>query len=414
MIYDLAIIGSGFAGLLAAQRAHEKNLKFCVIAPDFGASHHFSGAFDVIDPRWENPKLSLFNLPPITESLERFITAHPQHIYAQVALGQKEFASELVKKMREFFSFYALPVDGNGEKMIATFGNSGRYKPTAFTLQGFGLDPSSITADTPVLVIDVPTITEYPARAIVTELKAHFKTVTTAKFTTLSTNRTSPLASLLQTFDTTDGFQVFFDFLKTQIGKNQVVVMPPILGLTRASANREALEKTLNIKTVEMLSTSPSTAGLRSQNQIQKSVSDKKIERLIGTVTGFTQDNDVIQTLTVSNAPQTESVKITAQNFLLATGKFLGGGIARQWQFLESVFGLPLFAAGQALHDNVQMSQLIQADGLQKQDLFDVGVLANHLLYKNLKACGHVLSGFDFTRERCGFGVSVATTLADW
>jgi anaerobic glycerol-3-phosphate dehydrogenase len=55
------------------------------------------------------------------------------------------------------------------------------------------------------------------------------------------------------------------------------------------------------------------------------------------------------------------------------------------------------------------MSQLIQADGLQKQDFLDIGVSSHDLSYSNLRACGHVLSGFDFTRERCGFGVSVAT-----
>jgi glycerol-3-phosphate dehydrogenase subunit B len=409
MLYDLAIIGSGFSGLLAAQQAHEKNLKFCVIAPDLGASQHFSGAFDVIDPRFENPQLSPFHLPTITETLERFITARPHHVYTQIALGQKEFASELVQKMKDFFTFYNLTVDGNGETMIAVFGNSGRYKPTAFALRGFGLDPGLVTPNTEVLVVDVPAVTEYPAFAIIKELQTYFKTVTTAKFTALSANRTSPLASLLQKLDTSEGFQIFLDFLKTHAGKNQIVIMPPILGVTQASPHRDFLAKEFAIKIVEMLSTSPSTAGLRFQNQIQKSLRDKKIERIVGTVTGFTHDGNTLQTLTVSDRTKAETSKIAAKGFLLATGKFLGGGIARQGQFRETVFGLPLFAAGRPLHTHVQMSQLIQADGVQKQDFLDIGVSSHDIRYMNLRACGHVLSGFDFTRERCGFGVSVAT-----
>jgi len=84
MDYDLVIVGSGFAGLAAAKKAKELGLNFCIVAKDAGATQHFSGAFDVIDPRWQEPELAPSNYPSLRLAIDRFILGHPDHVYAKL------------------------------------------------------------------------------------------------------------------------------------------------------------------------------------------------------------------------------------------------------------------------------------------------------------------------------------------
>jgi anaerobic glycerol-3-phosphate dehydrogenase len=80
-----------------------------------------------------------------------------------------------------------------------------------------------------------------------------------------------------------------------------------------------------------------------------------------------------------------------------------------------------LSAGGEALNPHTHVTQLIRSEGLKRQRFMDVGIMTDaslhpvsttKLVFNNLKACGHILSGFDFARDRCGFGVSVASAEA--
>ena len=67
------------------------------------------------------------------------------------------------------------------------------------------------------------------------------------------------------------------------------------------------------------------------------------------------------------------------------------------------------------------MTETIDAQAGNSQSFMQIGVKINTFqkptdsfgqeMYPNLYACGHVCSGFDFSRDKSGFGVSLATAL---
>ena len=119
-IYDLAIMGSGFAGLAAAKLAHERNLNFCVVAKDHGAIAHFGGTFDGdlgVSASQMQDFLEFFEIPNGGDGLEPISVVTPQG-----KIHQSAFA----------FKSHALPVDWQvaSSVVLVTFSGLLDYPPT--------------------------------------------------------------------------------------------------------------------------------------------------------------------------------------------------------------------------------------------------------------------------------------------
>lgn len=420
MIYDLAIIGSGFAGLAAVKKAMEKGLTTCLIARDGGATRHFSGAFDLIEPRWWQPELGPANYPSLRLALDRFILGHPEHLYTRLAENQSDFSENLINEARTFFSYYGIPVISD-EQMIVVFGSAGLIKPTGFALSTQGLRVGELAAAGDALYVDFPYLREYPARQIAQQCQAFFNSVRVERFDVLCPPRLSPLAGYLDLFEDRQNFERLKDFLKRKKNGARIIFLPPLLGVKNYQTYHRELEEALGVRVVELLATLPSAAGLRLAHHLEAFFASSGITRVAGEVTAFTREAKKIQYLTVRDARGEESV-VMAKAYILATGKFIGGGIKKTNEFREAIFDLPLFAMGHAVSPHTRISKLLDLRVRQKQPIMDVGILTNETghpiertarlpKFENLKACGHVLCGFDFSRDRCGFGVSLASAL---
>jgi glycerol-3-phosphate dehydrogenase subunit B len=405
MSYDLAIIGCGFAGLLVAKKAKEKNLNFCVIAEHAGATQHFSGAFDIIDPRWQETGLRPENYPSVESALTHFIKAHPQHLYAQ--LSGDTFEKNLVEEALAFFKFYQIPVVGDGQQMIAVFGSSGEIKPSGFALSSQALLPSEINKQEKVLYLNFSALKEYPASLIQSHLRQIFSHVEVLDCSIFALNRTSPLAHLLKLLDDENAQNQFIEFLKPH--KAAFIFLPPVLGVHPFQAFHQKLQSVLKARVVELLSVLPSSSGMRVQKIVKDFFEKNSIPFFKAKVDGVVREDDVIQKITARDTAG-NITEISAKKFILATGKYLGGGIECQRYFREVVFDLPLYAQGKKVGAGTTVTQLIQTNPLARQEFMSVGVGLQSSM-KNLTICGHVLTGFDFSRDRCGFGVSIASAL---
>ena len=419
MKYDVVIIGGGFAGLSAVQQAIERGLTCCVIADKTGASQHFSGAFDLIDPRWLNRQAGVSEPVQLSDSIESFIRAHPQHLYATSAEHDADFTRKLPHAMQSFLQFYNLPHDGDGEQNAIVFAATGAPKPTAFALAGMSLSPQDIAANPAVTFLHTPHLTDYPQNLIAANLQKIFHTVTPIRFD-WTVNTSSPLAFLLQEFENESSVERLITQLRGKMGGATVLFLPPILGIRQADVNRSKLASALGVRVVELLSALPSTAGLRFKSGIEQKFAQNNITRIAGRVTSFTAEEQCLQTVTVKSASDGEDVILSAKEFILASGKFTGGGIRHQDRFEESIFNLPLSCGVTPVTAQSHVSSLLAPHAHDAQAFLSLGVTVDAAgrptahgrpLWQNLKACGHVLTGFDFTRERCGFGASVASAL---
>jgi glycerol-3-phosphate dehydrogenase subunit B len=109
---------------------------------------------------------------------------------------------------------------------------------------------------------------------------------------------------------------------------------------------------------------------------------------------------------------------VAARAAVLATGKFIGGGIERDRRFRETVVGLPVFAGAQQVGGGFVgdlLGERVESD----QVAFRAGVRIDEALRplgadggpasKTLFAAGSVIRGYDPASDKTGLGVAIFT-----
>ncbi len=114
------------------------------------------------------------------------------------------------------------------------------------------------------------------------------------------------------------------------------VIFPAVLGIERVLDVLAAL-RSHDVVATEALAATPSIPGWRLQLAIDRALAAHGVTVHTGRAT-----------LHSSGGRRVEAIKchdqvITARSFILATGKFVGGGIAANEQFQETVFDLPVW-----------------------------------------------------------------------
>lgn len=324
--YDLVIIGRGLAGLCAIKKAIELGLNTCVIFKNSGASQHFSGAFDVVDAGIDNPQLSLKDFPTINTALQRFIKAHPRHILSQLAKSKTDTISEA----KNFFGFYNIPIICD-EKMLAVFGPNGKLKPTGFALKTQALTASEALSYQNAVYVDFESLTDYHPHIIKKNLGQIFNNVRVISYKDLPLTRQTSMSFLLNYLDNMNNIERVASFLKQNINENEVVFLPPVLGIKNSFNTHNKIQHSLNTRIVELLSILPSSSGLRFQHIIDDFFANQKdkirgLDLINATVTGFNTDQSNKVLSVDATDKNNKKFQIKGNAFVLASGKYLGGG----------------------------------------------------------------------------------------
>ncbi|OVE80535.1 hypothetical protein BVY03_06140 [bacterium K02(2017)] len=409
MEYDLAIIGKGFAGLSALHLALKAKLKTAIIYHDNGASQHFSGAFDLIDPRLNNYKIKSDNLPRLHEALKTFIKANPQHLYANINNQQPQLIEEVAKHYKDFFEFYKISIELN-DKLFSVMGPSGNIKPTAASLPSFAIKNEDLKTFKNAVYIHIPFLKDYQPKNILKNLNLNFDTSIILNWDYQGLNPQAGLINLLHLMDQKQTFEAFKIFLKENIKPNQVVFIPPILGLKNYHSNLQEISQQLNIKIIELLSCLPSPAGLRIQNPIESRLNnlqnEHQLDLIQDQVVGFNAQNNCIESINLKNQKQ----PIQAKQYVLATGKYIGGGIKKSPHPHEAIFNLPLYGNKRQKIVTSNYFNHIDQNALSQQKFLNLGIDPKPDEFNNLKSCGQIQYGFDAFRERCAFGVTLLSS----
>lgn len=410
---DLLIIGSGMAGLNAIRLAKEKELDFLVVASGFGATEHFSGAFDLVDHRLlfgQGEKLLEVNLEGL---LKQFKSVFPKHIYALRNVDSEK----LLEEMEKFLETYKVPYKGNGKENIYVFGSSGRVKPTAFSFSSLGVSTTEINQFKKAAFLNFKGLNGYNFQGVQKNLGQHFDKVDIFHFPQVVKNLFAMPAILFRYFDDSENFKKLVGFLKEQLDGQEILFLPPILGIENYHENHKSLENELGVRIIELLSDLPSVFGMRFKRLIENYFEEQKIPFIKAKVLGSEIDEKEIRAVKIQKENEIEKIQVSRVFF--SPGKFLGKGVRLERQFREPIFGLPLESQEEFIQPRTKMTQLIDANATNPQKFMRTGVKTNSKgiplyqkeeLYENLNLAGHILADFDFTRERCGFGVSILTS----
>ncbi len=199
-------------------------------------------------------------------------------------------------------------------------------------------------------------------------------------------------------------------------GGASAALFPPVLGLLPDSRVAERIAATAGLPVAEMLSDVPSVPGLRLQRAIDSRLGAAGVELVCG---------DVREAHAPGDPVRCGGREVRARSWVLATGRFIGGGIARRGMLVEPLLGVPVAVKeGRRCRPAADLAprppaSLTHRESWAHQPLLAAGLSVDEALrplgsdgrpfHERLFAAGAVIGGHDQAGDGTGLGVAVLT-----
>jgi glycerol-3-phosphate dehydrogenase subunit B len=220
---------------------------------------------------------------------------------------------------------------------------------------------------------------------------------------------------LARALDAPGGAEALGDALRAALPAGTgAVLLPPVLGLDAAAGAAERISARAGVPVAETLSDVPSVPGLRLHRALEARLAFAGIELLQG---DFAAPPEPGAPVAVGD------VTVTAATWLLATGRFVAGGIARRGVLAEPALRLAVQAAEgheAGVHLAVRpATSLTVRDRRDPQPLLSAGLRVDAGLrpvdergrpvHPRLFAAGAVIGGHEQATDGTGLGVAILT-----
>ncbi len=419
------VIGNGLAGSVAALALAERGVDVTQVVGGYGATALCGGSLDVAAASpgvgwlpWRDP-LQGRPLKPV-ERLHLLLAEAPTHPYAVLfddAAQAVQDLSAAIEALRGWLAGPGLEIAGDLEHARVLPNLPGTVRVADFVVSGPA--EADVTAVSEVVWIDVPGLEAwdpaFSARTLAHELEALGLPVPAlrverpdwpALLTAPSAGRIAPR------LDRPEGRAALAAILAGRGAKDRLLLLPPILGVDRTASLVRELVELAGGPVAEALGHAPhATAGYRFQRALaQATASLEQHEARVEAV----REGDTGWQLRLAGGTELES-----EVLVLATGRYVGGGLATEETIREPLLGLPLFDEDGRRVDGIPAHRSARKGYGNPQPLYSAGVRADRemrpltargeLRSDRLFVAGDLVGGFDPARERTGMGVALAT-----
>jgi glycerol-3-phosphate dehydrogenase subunit B len=360
--YDLIVIGMGFSGLMAAKTAAEAGQKVLIVGKGMGSLCLFSNTIDVLGQLPETMKMephkqaSDINTKvrrgehPVPEGqfthgqvsgslgtgmrdgLSQWVKDYPEHPYSKV--GPERIEKALSSFLSLFPPPYSFQAIGNENCLIPT--GAGTRRPTyliPMTMVGGASVDEGHT-----LIVGFKGFKDFYAHYVADQLKCRGITLSLPDVSNQEITATA-LARLMgkKSFRENIGIEI-----KKQLHGETRVGFPALLGMNDPIQVKEDLEEIMGAEVFEIPILPPSIPGMRIFNRFKDWLIQKGVTSLLGySVSKAILNGKRCEGIEVLRPPVTTSY--SADRFILATGRFIGGGLkADDEKIFESIFNLSL------------------------------------------------------------------------
>ena len=396
MHYDLIVIGMGLSGLMAVKTAAESGQKVLIIGKGMGSLSLFSNTIDVLG--------SLHNTIKMKDGLSHWIKDHPEHPYSKVGLEKIE------KALSSFLSLFPSPYSfqsiDNGNSLLPT--GAGTFRPTYLIpptmTAGVNLQPGSS------LLVGFKGFKDFYANYVGDQLKCRAIILTLPEV--FGQEVTAPaLARWMEreSFRENIGREI-----KKQLQGETRVGFPALLGIHNPAQVKEDLEKITGTQVFEIPTLPPSIPGMRIFNRFKEWLIQKGVTFLLGySVSNAILKDKKCERIEVLHPPVINSY--SADRYLLATGRFIGGGLkANDQKIFEPVFNLPVYQP-KSREDWFEKrfftdsSHPIQQAGIITDLTFRPVNEREELILENVWVAGSILAHHHSIDEKSREGIEIAT-----
>ncbi len=415
-MFDVLVIGGGMAGTLAALSARADGARVALAARSHGATALSTGALDIAYA----PALSAtVQMPRTIVEHVMDIAAHRQrHPYAVLGLEQT------IVGLRRGFAMLAEHLAGTGlEPGDLDLEAENRYLPSSL---GVAMPAAAALAPHRGLdlahaagqrwgVVQLLGDASFAAGRVMRGLAADAAALADRgpeliELGVRVTARGGPLATA-RAFDDVALIDEVTAELRGRVAGLDGIIFPPVLGLGHQREAHARLQAALGLPLVEALAHVPSVPGVRLQRALAAALSGAGVASVGEVVRCQTDGRRVVAAMTA------DRLELHAASFVLASGRFIAGGVLFEGGGREALFGLPLVSEDGLLEQDHPLP-VVRETPMESHPLMTAGVQVNDRLqpmcegrppFDNLFAAGMVIGGFASRYALCADGVALCT-----
>ena len=407
--YDLAIIGTGMAGMAAAVFAVNRGISTAVVG-SLGESWFTGGLIDLMGVHpigsaktWRDPWAAI---AAVAEDI-------PGHPYARV---RKEDIKAALQEFYAFLNDAGLPYcsrEDRNSNLITAFGT---IKTTHGVPQTMWPGATAFARKAPCLIVDLQGLKGFSARLLTERLKSEWpglKALSIPSIYSEQAHEINPIP-LAHDLEITEHRRKFADLIRPHVKEVEFVGLPAVLGVHQADKVVHEFGELLGKPVFEIPAMPPSIPGIRLKEAFLRFLPAKGVHCMF--------QKHVLKAAPTANREflldvgRTEhETTIRADGVLLATGRFLGGGLhSDHITIREPLFDLPVFQPQARKHWHSDRffepgGHAVNQAGLETDAMLRPLNADGHPAFEKLYAAGIILAHQDWTRMKCGSGLSVAT-----
>lgn len=412
--YDVAVIGAGYAGLMAAYAAQQSGRNTLLIAKGHGGTHLRTGCIDVLgyvdNQRVDRPLAAVADL------------AKTQLTHPYAVLGGEAVNAALIL-FKQAMASAGYPFEGDGQSNFLLPSALGVPRPTALaprTMVAGDLRRDGPLASGPILIVGFDNFKDFYPALIADNLLAagHVSRATSVTAPGYEHEADLQAMVLARAFDNAGFRAALAARLEPFVRPGDRIGFPAVLGLVDALEVMVDLEARLGCPVFEIPTLPPSIPGMRIFAAFDRLLHAGGTRVQIGhPVIGFKSDGLQVTAVTSLSAARPKDWRCGSA--VLATGGVASGGIQVDSHRVarEAIFDLPVVAAAPIAATANAMSEPSDYFERRKPSLPGLAVDAalrplgadGTAAYLNLYAAGSSLTGAEPWREKSGEGISLAS-----
>jgi len=404
---ELAIIGSGLAGFAASVFALKRNIKTAQVG-NTGAIAYTTGYLDLLGSAAPDLPASIEN--PWHE-IEQLKAKQPRHPLCRIPKNDIHTAFE---QFTSFLGEYGIGYTSPSEKNSTVLTPAGTLKPTFCVPATMQVGVSAFSQKKSCVIIDFKGLKGFSSRQVTTNLKHKWPNLGTGRvsFPDMSSGEIYPevMARALEVPETREKLA---KILIEAAGDVKIIGLPAILGMHAPDMVRKEMERLTGLQIFEIPTMPPSVPGIRLRELFEQFFPQKGITLIPQQKVDKLEFKEEHAELSLSD--NFGSILIRSKSVILATGRFLSGGLEAHLDGItEALLDLPVSQPDSREEwyreeYTDRRGHAVNRAGIEVDRSFRPLDQHRRPYKKNLFAAGVVLAHQDWIRGRCGAGVALAT-----
>lgn len=404
---DLAVIGSGLAGFAASTFALNRGIRTAQ-AGNTGAVAYTTGYLDLLG-RVHNEDVC-----PVTDpwqGLRQLRQSQPRHPMARVS------EDDLRTAFREFTGFISdcgIIYNAPGQFNAMALTPAGTLKPTLCVPATMQAGVDALARKARCVIVDFKGLRGFSARQVVANLQAQWPGLRAERvlFPDMETGEIYPEV-MARALEVPAHRQALAERIQAVVGDAEVIGVPAVLGMHNPDLVMAEMMRLLGRPIFEIPTMPPSVPGIRLREMFEQVFPQKglvlipqqKVDKVV-----FNTDD-----LQLSLSDNFGPVTIRAKAVILATGRFLSGGLTAAIDGIrEPLLGLPVTQTASRedwyhLQYMDKRGHEIHRTGIEVDGKFRPLGADGQPVSERLFAAGLILAHQDWIRGRCGAGVALAS-----